>query len=89
MTGVCPHCGQEMPWNGVSFPPLKARIFAAVKRAGPDGIAWEELYALIYGEWRPGGRERLKSHTSQINELLEDSGLRISGRGGAYVLRKL
>lgn len=75
---------------GVVMPPLKARIFDAVKRAGPDGIGWHDLFCLIYSDSPSGVRPRwrLKSHMPQINEMLEGTGYRIHGCGGAYVLRK-
>lgn len=90
----CPQCGQKLlppEREGCGLTPLKARIYDAVKRAGPDGIAWHDLFALIYGGCVRGStsRQRLKSHVWQINDLLEDSGWRIGGYGGTYILRRV
>jgi hypothetical protein len=69
---------------GIRLNPIKARIFDALKRAGPDGIETEMLFDLIYAG-RPTQRTTLKSQIWQLNALLREAetGLRIRGdRGG-------
>ena len=77
---ICEHCGQPRPETrlGVRLPPLKARIFDIVKRAGRDGIDRDELFRLVFGD-RKVKRSCLKAHIWQINDLLEDSGYRLDG----------
>jgi hypothetical protein len=82
MTGeLCPRCQRPCPEIrfGVPLTPLKARIFDAVRRAGPDGIAGD---AIIRELGLPVCRTTLKSHVWQINDRLAESGYRIVGRGG-------
>ncbi len=74
----CPHCGspfQRQKRLGVWLPPLKARIFDIIKRAGWDGIEKETLRDML--DMSPSC---LKSHIWQINDLFEDTGLRLDGR---------
>jgi DNA-binding winged helix-turn-helix (wHTH) protein len=85
----CPYCGREMPEVrlGVRMTRLKARIFDLVRRGGRDGIDREDLFDIVFSGT---GRRRatLKSHLYQINELIEDTGYRITGRS-AVRLEKL
>jgi hypothetical protein len=86
----CPYCQQVLPEFrlGVRFPNgVKARIFDLVQRGGVDGIPCNELHAIMFDQ-RYGklATKTLKAHVNQINELIEDSGYRINGRGGAYRL---
>jgi hypothetical protein len=81
----CPHCHQ--PINkvrlGVPLTPLKAAIFDAIRRAGPDGIDTDILFWLVFGEReRPVSRQTLKSHVWQINDAIADTGFRIKGNVG-------
>jgi len=97
----CPRCNQVLPQMrvGVRLTELKARIFDLVRHSGRDGIAGDDLFALVYNGNVPAGkgirserdRKTLKSHIGQINELIED-GYRIvcSGRNptSTYRLQK-
>ena len=68
---------------------LKARVFDAIKRAGPAGIETTDLFDLIFA---PRGASRccMKTHIWQLNEIIADSGHRITRRGGtAYRLIKI
>jgi hypothetical protein len=71
---------------GVKLSPLKARLFDAVKRSGGAGIEVQRLLAIVYDGHgtRPAHWESIKSHIYQINELLEDAGLRIVSSRGRY-----
>ena len=89
---TCPHCGHSLPKRGagVRLTPLKARIYEAVRRAGPAGIDADELFGLIYGG-TPASRWTLKAHIWQINDVLQDPGRRILGQrgnGGRYRLAR-
>lgn len=69
----CPHCGQRMMYmrEGARLPPLKTRIFDAIKRAGPDGISYKDLLA----NYELGiSFNSLRVHVWQINEILERYG---------------
>jgi hypothetical protein len=68
----------------VPLTPLKLRIFDAIRRAGPDGIAGD---AIIQELGLPVSLATLKAHVWQINERLADSGYQILGRGGYRLLR--
>jgi hypothetical protein len=80
---TCQTCGQALPQIrfGVLLPPLKARIFDMVKRGGVGGV--ESLFLR-----ETFGGNTLKTHIHQINELIDESGFRIYGRGGTYRLEK-
>ena len=91
----CGCCGQSLPEVrlGVTLTPLKARIFDLIRRAGPDGIPGDDLFASAFVD-RPKRvtRSCLKSHTQQINDYIMDSGYKIipdRGRGGSYRLMKI
>jgi hypothetical protein len=88
----CPYCNQVLPEFrlGVRFPNgVKARIFDLVQRGGVDGIPCDELHGIVFGgRIRQPVTKTLKAHINQINELIEDSGYRISGRSGAYRLSR-
>src|SRR5262245_12961625 len=84
---VCPHCHQTLRVSrlGVSLSPLKARILDLITRAGPDGIAGDDLFRLVFEDrrgWRskPIRRTTLKSHIWQINDALDGTGHRIMVR---------
>lgn len=85
---VCKHCGQPLPTIrlGVRLTPLKARIFDLIRRAGPDGIAGEDLFALTLAA-RRAQRSTLKAHVWQINDAIEGTGYRIHGRADRYRLK--
>ena len=86
----CPYCQQVLPEIrlGVRFPNgVKARLFDLIQRGGVDGIPSHELYAIVFSEnGRVHTRKTLYAHINQINELIEDTGYRISAYGGAYRL---
>jgi predicted transcriptional regulator len=65
---------------GMWFPPLKARIIDIIKRAGRDGIEKADLRSML-----GMSPSCLKSHIWQINDLLEDDGVRIDGRNRARI----
>jgi DNA-binding winged helix-turn-helix (wHTH) protein len=81
--GTCPHCGRPLlaARLGVRLSPLKTRIFDALTRAGPDGIDADELFAMVFSG-RAVLRTVLKSHVSQINDLLVETDFRIVGVRG-------
>lgn len=101
MSRRCPHCDQILPEYrlGVKLPPLKARIFDFVSRAGRDGISWDDLFALVYdGDRTPRvksqqrekqARAALKAHIYQINTEIKDGGYRIIGHGGGRSVYRL
>jgi hypothetical protein len=89
MKHCCSRCGQVLPEVrfGVRLPPLKARLFDLVERAGAYGIATDNLYSALY----PDASHRMsavKVHVAQINTKLAGTGVRISGAGGHYRLIK-
>ncbi len=80
---TCSQCGQLMATHrlGVRLGPLRARIFDAIKRAGPGGIEGDDLFDLILAE-RGVQRSALKAHVWAINDLISDSGWRIASARG-------
>jgi DNA-binding response OmpR family regulator len=93
MAGFCKACGQPLPdiRAGVRLTPLKARIFDAIKRAGPDGISADDLFALVYSaRERRASRRTLKAHVWQINDQLADAGqyriVGVRGNGRSFAL---
>jgi len=86
MTVRCPHC--DRPFGGIRFGlrwgALAVRIIDTVKRAGNDGVGYDELYEQLYSS-RASRRTALKGHIFQINQRLGKAcDLQISGRGGRY-----
>ena len=70
----CSACGQPLPDSPVYLPPVKARIFNAIRRAGPDGIIGE----MIVSEYDlPISLKTLAAHINQINDVIEPHGLHI------------
>jgi hypothetical protein len=71
--------------------PLKERIFEIVRRAGPDGIASDELFGLVYdgqlqryrgahhGRDETQQRSKLKANINQLNQFIKAAGYRIVG----------
>jgi hypothetical protein len=82
----CPHCNQPLPEirAGVRLPPLKARLYDLIARAGPDGITSDDLFFALYDGTRM--RTVVKVHVNQINHAMAGTGVRISGAGGRYRL---
>lgn len=91
---LCPHCNAPIVKRrlGLRLPPIKAEIFDAVKRSGTEGIARAALDSLIYGRMRHDKTARIRSHVTQINELLAPKGYRIvtvhGGTARAYRLER-
>ena len=90
MAAHCPHCGQKMPAArfGIAFPPLKVRLIDAIKRAGADGIAADDLFRLCFDDDRKRSRATLKSHIAQVNDLLAATDFRIRSIHRRYVLKR-
>jgi hypothetical protein len=87
----CPYCGHEMPEIrlGVRLPALKARIFDLIQRGGRDGIDRRDLLGIINTDReKPICHSTLKAHLFQINELLADTGYRITGHSVARLVEK-
>ena len=86
----CPHCGQPLPElrAGRRLPPLKARLYDVVQRAGPDGIPSDGLGLVLYGAECRKTQNRIKAHVAQINTILAGTGVRVSAASGRYRLIK-
>lgn len=95
---ICPTCGQEAALDfpdGLELPPIRFKIFEAVRRAGPRGITPESLLNVVYGDDPNGGP--LQAHKSvqvsihKMNDKLRGWGLRIrsGARGQPYKLEKI
>lgn len=85
----CHYCGQPLPEvrMGARLTLMKARVFDLVQRAGPDGIDGRDLFDITYAGQEAPGRDALKSHVKQINELIEGSGYMIRGYGTYRLVR--
>jgi len=70
---------------GIPLTPLKARIFDAIRRAGPDGIGGD---VIIHELGLPVSRTTLKAHVWQINARLAENGYKIVGYGGYRLLKR-
>lgn len=87
---LCPHCNQPLVAErcGVRLPLVKAMIFDAIKAAGDPGITTIELASQVYDT--PHGANSVRSHISQINDMLEATDWRIraerSGINSTYHL---
>ena len=74
---LCPHCRQPIKHERVGIPltQLKAGIFDAIKNAGDYGITSKEIVrGELYRDRSSVDVLTIKSHVSQINDLLEESG---------------
>jgi hypothetical protein len=79
-TDFCPQCHQPMAEvrNGVRLPSLKARIYDVVRRAGIRGILLDDINAIVFdGHANP---VTIRNHIRQLNDLLADTDVSISGR---------
>jgi hypothetical protein len=94
----CPYCNQVLPRArlGVALPPFKARIVDLVTQGGRDGIATDDLLALVYDGTRMWNGARsgtsygaLKTHIQQINERLAPVHYRIINSSGMYRLERI
>jgi hypothetical protein len=94
MSAICTYCGRPLPEIrlGVRLTPLKARIFDIIQRGGDDGIDRRDLFDIVFGNDDAHSHKRsyhtLKAHIAQINELIEDTGFHIEGRGVARLVRR-
>jgi hypothetical protein len=82
---TCACCGQSTAdvRHGVKLTRLKARIFDAIERAGPAGIATRDLFDLVFAnDLRRHAVSTLKAHVWQINQALLGTGLHVYGRSG-------
>jgi hypothetical protein len=70
---------------GIPLTPLKARIFDAIRRAGPNGIGGD---AIIHELGLPVSPTTLKAHVWQINTRLAENGYKIVGYGGYRLLKR-
>jgi hypothetical protein len=76
---VCPCCKQPLPSQeraGVYMPPQKAKIFDAVRKF--PGLTADELNSKCFGG--STGKNTVRQHIKQINDLLESTDIRISGK---------
>jgi hypothetical protein len=84
--------------------PLKNRVLTLIRRAGPNGISGDDLFAIIYDGQLPcyrGGhagrdetrqRTTLKANIHQLNKSIAANGIRVCGErcpGGHYRLVKM
>lgn len=79
--GVCPHCRQPLTnlIEGVRLPKFKAQLFRHIDRH--PGVSVNELAAVMYdGAERRFPVGSIRSHVSQINELLDQTSVRILGK---------
>ena len=91
----CQYCGQTLPEIrlGARLTPIKARIFDLIMRGGEDGIEKRDIFDIVFSEQMVEHPERnyypvLKTHISQINDAISDSGYKIMGeRGVARLVR--
>src|SRR5580704_17304711 len=79
----CNYCGSPLPEIrlGVRLPPIKARVFDIIQRAGKDGIMHADLMAMT-----GMNRQGLRSHFTQINQLISGSGYRLYSRARCVFL---
>jgi hypothetical protein len=75
---VCSCCGQLIAPD-VSLPPIKQRIFDAVRRR--PGIGSEDLRSVVWNgpDGGPENRKVVHVHINQLNRLLVPFGLRVRG----------
>jgi hypothetical protein len=81
MSACCPQCHRPLGSArlGVILPQLKAEIFDHIKAAGDLGISSEDLIGgELYRDRRQVQPSAIKAHIFQLNELLIDSGWRIT-----------
>jgi hypothetical protein len=64
---------------GALMPPLKAQIVDQINMAGPDGISAHALRGRLYDT--PHAASTIRTHIAAINELLEETSVRIRCRG--------
>lgn len=87
---VCsPQCGQPIAPTGLRLPPIKSRIYEAVRRR--PGIGAEELRGLVWNgpDGGPEDCKVLHVHVAQLNELLRPLVMMVRSQGGGYRIRSV
>jgi len=90
-TRVCPACGQPVIPTELHLPPIKRRIFDAVRRR--PGISAEALRQTVWADDPNGGPEchhAIYVHIHQLNRLLTPLGIVVrapKGAGAGYQIR--
>src|SRR5215472_2797458 len=85
---ICESCGQPViqPTELPSLPPIKQRIFDAVRRR--PGITAQELRDWVWADDIDGGpltdTKCLHVHVAQLNTLLRPLGIMVRSQGGGY-----
>jgi len=77
---ICPCCGQRLIPQDLVLPPIKRRIFDAVRRH--PGIDAEALRGQVWATNPNGGPENPKVihvHIHQLNRLLQPQRIRVRG----------
>jgi DNA-binding response OmpR family regulator len=86
---ICPSCGQPIAPTGLCLPPIKQRIFEAVKRR--PGITAQQLRDWVWADDLDGGpltdTKCLHVHVAQLNRLLAPHGIIVRSQGGGYQIR--
>ena len=89
MPEICSQCGQVIPPEGPHLPPIKEKIYAAVKRR--PGITAQQLRDWIWADDIDGGpltdTKCLHVHVAQLNALLRPLGIMVRSQGGGYQIR--
>ena len=90
-TDFCPQCYQPMAEvrNGVRLPPLKARTYDVIRRAGIDGVLLDDINAIAFD--RQANPVTIRNHIHQLNDLFADTDVRISAhmpRGFYRIVKK-
>jgi hypothetical protein len=87
---TCSSCGQPIAPTGLRLPPIKARIYEAVKRC--PGISAEELRCTVWADDPNGGpedRKCLHVHVWQLNSQLRPLGIMVRAQNGGYRIRSV
>jgi DNA-binding winged helix-turn-helix (wHTH) protein len=77
---ICPRCHQPIRQErfGVYLPPRKARIIDVLEEAGEAGVSIDQFVAAVWtkdeGKRAP---QTVKSHISQLNGLIAESGFKV------------
>jgi len=86
---ICSQCGQVITPKGLRPPPIKARIFDAVKHR--PGITAQQLRDWVWADDMNGGpltdTKCLHVHVVQLNALLRPLGIMVRSQGGGYQIR--
>jgi hypothetical protein len=89
-TETCSQCGQPIAPTGPRLPPIKQRIYEAVRHR-PE-ISAEQLRMIVWDD--PSGgpecRHTLFVHIHQLNAVLAAHGLEVRGsRSGGYRVQEI